>query len=202
MMDEPQMPEDELMSLEGINSIEARFDLNAPIAIMQMNELIKTARAAHVLEQKLIDVLDSNKNLDHSNKMLREEIGGINERYGAMVRQYDDAVAAWMNKWGQEREENEKLRDAVTFIRVLGEEMVICGYDGLGREQILKSMRDMRAQNEVLKNELKQEQAKRHDWAKLKEEVRIAIEAFTDPEGNMPADTGEFRDLKRVLGKL
>jgi len=27
----------------------------------------------------------------------------------------------------------------------------------------------------------------------------VAMRAFTDPEGNMPADTGEFRDLKAAL---
>lgn len=26
-----------------------------------------------------------------------------------------------------------------------------------------------------------------------------AMEAFTDPEGDMPADTGEFRELKAVM---
>ena len=31
------------------------------------------------------------------------------------------------------------------------------------------------------------------------EEAHDAMQAFTDPEGDMPADTGEFRDLKLAL---
>ncbi len=31
------------------------------------------------------------------------------------------------------------------------------------------------------------------------ERARIAMEAFTDPEDKMPADSGEYRDLKAAL---
>jgi hypothetical protein len=37
---------------------------------------------------------------------------------------------------------------------------------------------------------------------KLIKKTADAIEAFTDPEGNMPANTGEFNDLKKVLSEL
>lgn len=32
-------------------------------------------------------------------------------------------------------------------------------------------------------------------------EARTAMQAFTDPEGNMPAKTGEFNDLKSALAR-
>lgn len=37
-----------------------------------------------------------------------------------------------------------------------------------------------------------------HQQAALRKAI-AAMSAFTDPEGNMPADTGEFRDLKAAL---
>ena len=37
-----------------------------------------------------------------------------------------------------------------------------------------------------------------HQQATLRRAI-AAMSAFTDPEGNMPADTGEFRDLKEAL---
>lgn len=37
-----------------------------------------------------------------------------------------------------------------------------------------------------------------HQQAALRKAI-AAMSAFTDPEGNMPADTGEFRDLKEAL---
>jgi hypothetical protein len=33
-------------------------------------------------------------------------------------------------------------------------------------------------------------------------EARTAMLAFTDPEGNMPAKTGEFNDLKSALARV
>jgi hypothetical protein len=49
--------------------------------------------------------------------------------------------------------------------------------------------------------------AKNHDllaagemkWRGLCEKAYLAMDAFTDPVGNMPEDTGEFRDLKAVM---
>lgn len=84
--------ENELMSLEGINSIEARFDLNVPIAIVQMNGLIKTARAAHALEQKLVDILEDNNNLDHSNKTLRESLDALKQDWAKLKEEVRIAI--------------------------------------------------------------------------------------------------------------
>ena len=36
----------------------------------------------------------------------------------------------------------------------------------------------------------------------LLEKAEEAMEAFTDPEGDMPADTGEFRDLAKALAAI
>ncbi len=33
----------------------------------------------------------------------------------------------------------------------------------------------------------------------IADEMQLAIQAFQDPEDNMPEDTGEFRDLKKAL---
>lgn len=106
---EKQMPNDhELMSLELIAWIEKHGNQNGHLTYRltasEITMLLAAARAAHELKAK---------------------IDGINERYGMAIKQCDIAIAAWMQKWGQEREENEKLRE-----------------------------------------ELKQEQAKRHEMAK------------------------------------
>lgn len=65
----------------------------------------------------------------------------------------------------------------------------------LAQDQAIESMKHARQ----LERELSRS---REDCERLREALKQAhdaMEAFTDPEGNMPADTGEFRELKAAM---
>lgn len=67
------------------------------------------------------------------------------------------------------------------------------------RDKFLQQVRDTCSRAEKAERELSAAKAEAERLREALKQAHDAMEAFTDPEGNMPERTGEFNDLKRAL---
>lgn len=74
--------------------------------------------------------------------------------------------------------------------------------DDANAGQTSKKIRELTKQRDELIETTTADQLEIYDLKRQRDELLAAIEQFLDPEGNPPADSGEWREVMRVIASV